>query len=285
VLVWNDKETVLERGSGLPGMGGGIHAAVPTLDPATPQRIAYRLDIGLNGTESLAIVPLAGKDVVRLASDWPHPGFGGQFLPLPGTPRENGFEAQWSTSALASKAQQQFTEQTEGRGKCTEGICADRLEVRFVEPIDIYSLSDRAVKYGFLFIAVTFGCFMLFELLTGTPIHPAQYFLVGLALAVFFLLLIGMSEHIAFGLAYSLATAACVALLGVYLSAALRGVARGVAFSGMLAALYAALYGLLVSEDNALLLGSLLVFGLLAAAMIVTRRVDWYAIGAARAAA
>lgn len=279
-LRWNERELALERGSGLPHLAGGMHAAVPAFDPALPQRIAWRLAIGLNGTESLAMVPLAGRDLVRLASDWPHPGFGGQFLPRPGASREGGFDAQWAMSALASKTQQQFADQVEGRAKCAEGICADRLEVRFVEPIDIYSLSDRAVKYGFLFIAVTFGCFMLFELLTGLPIHPAQYLLVGLALAVFFLLLIALSEHIAFGLAYAAATAACVALLGVYLSAALRGLVRGAAFSGMLAALYAALYGLLISEDNALLLGALLVFGLLAAAMMVTRRVDWYALGA-----
>ena len=279
-LHWNERELALERGSGLPHLAGGVHAAVPAFDPALPQRIAWRLAIGLNGTESLAMVPLAGRDLVRLASDWPHPGFGGQFLARPGASREGGFDAQWAMSALASKTQQQFADQVEGRAKCAEGICADRLEVRFVEPIDIYSLSDRAVKYGFLFIAVTFGCFMLFELLTGLPIHPAQYLLVGLALAVFFLLLIALSEHIAFGLAYAAATAACVALLGVYLSAALRGLVRGAAFSGMLAALYAALYGLLISEDNALLLGALLVFGLLAAAMMVTRRVDWYALGA-----
>ena len=109
--------------------------------------------------------------------------------------------------------------------------------------------------------------------------------MVGLALATFFLLLIGLSEHIAFGLAYAIATAACVALLGVYLAAALRGVVRGASFSALLAALYAALYELLISEDNALLLGSLLVFGLVAAAMIITRKLDWYALGAARPAA
>jgi inner membrane protein len=284
-LYWNDQALALERGSGLPHLGGGVHAAVPAFDPALPRRIAYSLNIGLNGTDSLAMVPLAGKDFVRLVSEWPHPGFGGQFLPLPRTSRENGFEAQWATSALASKAQQQFLEQVEGRGSCKEGICADRLEVRFVEPIDVYSLSDRAIKYGFLFIGITFGCFMLFELLTGLAIHPAQYLMVGLALATFFLLLIGFSEHIAFGLAYAIATAACVALLGVYLSAALHGLARGLSFSAMLAALYAALYGLLISEDNALLLGSLLVFGLLAAAMIITRKLDWYALGAPRPAA
>ena len=44
----------------------------------------------------------------------------------------------------------------------------------------------------------------------------------------------------------------------------------------MLTALYAAIYGLLISEDNALVLGALMLFGLLAAVMFVTRKVDWY---------
>lgn len=284
VLHWDGKALALERGSELPNLPGGLHAAVPAFDVDAPQRLEYALSLGLQGTGSLAIAPVAGSDRVHLNSNWPHPGFGGQFLPLPNAQRitKEGFAAEWSTSALASKAQLQLLALMESGKPCANGLCIDRMDVRFVQPIDVYSLSDRAIKYGFLFIAITFGYFLLFELLTGVPVHPAQYFLVGLALATFFLLLIGLSEHIAFGIAYAVATAACVALLGVYLSAALRGRARGLAFSAMLAALYAALYGLLISEDNALLLGALLVFGLLAAAMIITRKLDWYALGAPR---
>lgn len=284
VLHWDGKAIEIARGSELPNLPGGLHAVVPAFASDRPQRLTFALSLGLQGTESLAIAPIADSDRMRLSSNWPHPSFGGQFLPAPDAQRStgNGFEAQWTTSALASKAQLQLLAQIEGGKPCTGGLCIDRMEVRFVQPIDIYCLSDRAIKYGFLFIAVTFGCFLLFELLKGLSIHPAQYLLVGLALATFFLLLIGLSEHIAFGLAYSIATAACVTLLGVYLSAALRGLGRGLSFSAMLAALYAALYGLLISEDNALLLGSLLVFGLLAAAMIITRKLDWYALGAPR---
>jgi inner membrane protein len=286
VLNWDGKALALERGSELPKLPGGLHAAVPAFGLDAPQRLAYALSLGLQGTGSLAIAPIADNDRVHLSSNWPHPGFGGQFLPQPDVQRvgNEGFEAEWTTSALASKAQLQLLALLEGGKSCASGLCIDRMDVRFVQPIDVYSLSDRAIKYGFLFIAITFGYFLLFELLTGLPVHPAQYFLVGLALATFFLLLIGLSEHIAFGFAYAIATAACVALLGVYLSAALRGRTRGLAFSAMLAALYAALYGLLISEDNALLLGSLLVFGLLAAAMIITRKLDWYAPGAPRPA-
>jgi len=152
--------------------------------------------------------------------------------------------------------------------------------VRFFQPIDIYSLSDRALKYGFLFIGLTFGAFFAFEILKRLPIHPAQYLLVGLALATFFLLLIALSEHVEFRIAYAIAAACCTLLQGFYLSAVLKSMWRGISFGAMLGALYSALYGLPISEDNALLLGSLLVFALLAAAMTATRKLDWYALGA-----
>ena len=217
---------------------------------------------------------------MSLKSDWRHPNFGGQFLPQPESQQidKNGFVAQWTVTALASNAQQQVQALLEGRKEGLSSI--ERLEVGFIEPIDIYSLSGRALKYGFLFIGLTFGCFLLFEVLKRLPIHPAQYGFVGLALAMFFLLLFALSEHIAFWLAYLVAATGCAALLGFYLSAVLHGVKRGASFSIMLIALYSALYGLLVSEDNALLLGSLLVFALIAIAMVLTRNVDWYGVGA-----
>jgi inner membrane protein len=103
-----------------------------------------------------------------------------------------------------------------------------------------------------------------------------QYGLVGLSLAIFFLLLVSLSEHIAFHWAYLAASVACIGLLGFYLTGVLRSAGRGLGFAVMLATLYAALYGLLVSEDNALVLGSGLLFVILAAIMVVTRKVDWY---------
>jgi len=286
-LQWNGQPIAFERGSALPRLASGLHAAVPNFDPTRPQRLEYSLTLGLLGTESLSIAPIASNNHVRLNSDWPHPSFGGQFLPRPESQRRSrdGFDAQWTVSALASNAQQQLLALLDGKKECREGFCADRLEVRFIEPIDIYSLSDRALKYGFLFVGLTFGCFFLFEILKGLPIHPAQYFLVGLALATFFLLLIGLSEHTAFWMAYLIAAAACIGLLGFYLSAVLRSAWRGVSFAVMLAALYSALYGLLISEDNALLLGSILVFVLIAAAMAITRKLDWYSLGTQKAQA
>ena len=281
---WAGQRIAFERGSGVPGFASGLHATVTPIDPTQPQRLPYSLTIALQGTESLAIVPVAGDNRISLKSEWPHPSFGGQFLPQPDSQRvgKDGFAAEWRVTALASNAQQQALAVIEGKKDTLSSI--ERLEVAFIEPLDIYSLSDRALKYGFVFIGLTFGCFLLFEVLKRLAIHPAQYGFVGLALAIFFLLLIALSEHVAFWIAYVIAATACIVLLGFYLSAVLRGVRRGASFAAVLTALYCALYGMLMSEDNALLLGSLLVFALVALAMVLTRNVDWYRVGGQEAA-
>jgi inner membrane protein len=126
--------------------------------------------------------------------------------------------------------------------------------------------------------STTVAAFMLIELLRRLAIHPVQYTLVGLALAMFFLLLTALSEHLGFAVAYVSATAGCVGVITVYLIRVLHNAGLGLAFGGALAALYAILYALLKAEDYSLLGGSLLLFGLLASVMIATRRVDWYAL-------
>jgi inner membrane protein len=152
--------------------------------------------------------------------------------------------------------------------------------VELVDPVDQYLKSERALKYALLFVGLAFAGFFLFEVLQRVDLNPVQYTLVGLALAVFYLLLLSLSEHIGFAAAYAVSATACVALIGSYVGAILGGARRGAGFAGALAGLYALLYGLLGSEDYALLMGSVLVFALLAAVMIFTRRVDWNATGA-----
>jgi inner membrane protein len=173
-------------------------------------------------------------------------------------------------SCLAAATQQQIVAGDQN---------VDTMNVSLLTPIDPYKLSDRAIKYGILFVLLTFGGFFLFEMMKQLPIHPVQYLLVGLGLAIFFLLLISFSEHTPFSVAYGLASAASIGLLTFYLSYVLRSVGRGLGFGALLTALYAAVYGLLISEDNALILGSLLLFAVLAGVMVVTRKVDWYQSG------
>lgn len=157
----------------------------------------------------------------------------------------------------------------------------DSFGVAFIEPINIYSQSDRAIKYGLLFIALTFAAFFLFEILKQLPMHPIQYGLVGMALAIFFLLLVSLSEHIQFLYAYLIASTACILLIGIYLGFVLNSKKRGYGFATALTILYAVLFGLLQSENNALVMGSILLFTILTAIMMATRKVNWYQVGKA----
>ena len=146
-----------------------------------------------------------------------------------------------------------------------------------MQPVDIYQRSTRAVKYGGLFVALSFLTLFLVENLQRRALHPIQYGLMGLALSVFYLLLLALAEHIGFLSAYILATAALCILMGVYLAGALRSRAGGVASGGVFAATYALLYLLVTSESYALLAGALALFALLATTMLLTRKIDWYA--------
>jgi inner membrane protein len=228
----------------------------------------FAIDLTLGGTEQLSIAPVGDSNHVELTSPWRSPLFAGQFLPRTHDFSGNGFSAAWDVSSLATGTQSQMA------AKPLKSI--DMMNVSLLTPIDPYKLSDRATKYGILFLVLTFGGFFLFEMMKQLPIHPVQYLLVGFGLAIFFLLLISFSEHMAFALAYTLSSAACIGLLTFYLSYVLRSLTRGLGFGTMLTSLYAAVYGLLISEDNALILGSLMLFVVLAAVMVVTRKVDWY---------
>lgn len=260
----------------------GLHAALATPEAGTIIALDVEFESSLQGTETLSIAPLGSRNVIELTSPWPHPQFHGDFLPRSRSVAADGFTARWEVSSLASNAQSQFRAAS---NRASDGVATDSISVTLVDPVNVYSKVDRATKYGVLFVLLTFVAFFLFELFRRLRIHPIQYALVGFAIAIFFLLLLALSERVAFGLAYVVAAVACATLIGYYLAVVLGGWVRGAGFAAMLGALYAALYGLLISEDNAMLLGASLLFAILAGIMVVTRRIDWYqATGAPQAA-
>ena len=263
-------------------LGEGVHVALPELDSKTPAALDFAFDLRLQGTEQLQVVPVGKTSQVTLASNWPHPSFIGNFLPAQREVTDKGFSANWQTSFFSTNLEEAL------RGCLDERGCDDfnnrSFGVNFIDPVDQYLKSDRAIKYALLFIALTFAGFFLFEVLKGLAVHPIQYALVGFALAFFYLLLLSLSEHLGFALAYLISASACVLLIGFYVCHVLRSVAHGLGFSAGLAALYGLLYGLLSAEDYALLMGSLLLFGLLGTVMVLTRKLDWYGVGKRKAA-
>jgi inner membrane protein len=212
-------------------------------------------------------------------------------LPVSRQITAQGFEAQWSANAVSSTS----AAQVRGGVACMERMadanaeayeaavqggkpCLDTFDVSFFDPVNPYSLTDRATKYALLFIVLTFAAVALTEVLGQRRVHPVQYTLVGLALALFYLLLLSLSEHITFAAAYAVASAACVLLLAYYGAHMLGRARSGLFFGAGMAGLYGVLWVLLQAEQTALAIGSGLLFAVLAVVMVATRKMDWYAL-------
>ena len=258
-------------------LGEGVHVTLPALDAGQPTELTFGFDLRLQGTGQLQVVPVGKTSKVSLAANWPHPSFIGNYLPAQREVTDLGFTANWQTSFFSTNLQEALNSCVSGSG--CEAFSGRSFGVNFIDPVDQYLKSDRAIKYALLFIVLTFAGFFLFEVLKSLAVHPVQYALVGVALALFYLLLLSLAEHIGFALAYLLSASACVLLIGFYVCHVLRSVRHGLSFSAGLAALYGLLYGLLSAEDYALLMGSLLLFGLLGVFMVLTRKMDWYGVG------
>ena len=257
--------------------GPGFHARLFAPQAGSRLQLATRVDLVLQGTETFGMLPLGNSNDLRVASTWPHPSFNGKSPPQQDI-GDAGFRAGWQIASVATNAQRRFLQQPSLASDT--GLADDAIGVSLFDPINPYTLADRATKYGLLFVLLTFVGFFMFKLIKQVRVHPIQYLLVGLAIAIFFLLLVSLSEHIDFGWSYLVAALACIGLIGFYLAAVLQSAARGLGFAAMLGALYAALYGLLVLEDIALVMGAGLLFAILAAVMVATRKVDWYQVAA-----
>lgn len=248
--------------SALPG--SRLEIALGPIEPGEARQFSFAFPLQIMGTRTFSIAPTAETNNIHLVSDWKDPSFQGSFLPRERTVGQQGFDASWTISSLNLNSGQLSSEAPE------------ILSVEFMDTVNIYLQSERAVKYGILFVALTFAAFFLWEILRRHPLHLAQYLLAGAALTLFFLLLIALSEHIAFLYAYLIAAVVCIGLIVFYLSGVLGSRQQALAFGAGLVSLYGALYGILQSEDHALLMGSLLIFVALAAIMIATRRLNWY---------
>jgi inner membrane protein len=289
----------------------GFHADVAESFAGARRPLRAEIGVELVGTGELAFAPVGASTRVALASDWPHPSFAGRFLPIDREVGETGFSARWQLNSLATTAPQaaadgapacrlhdSVVDEVSAREDGRRTACVETFGVAFMDPVSPYVLADRATKYGLLFIALTFVGVGAVEVAglparfapgtspSGRPgglrrrlrVHPIQYLLVGSGIAVFFLLLVSLSEHVPFAIAYLAAAAACTALLTFYGSFVLRSSRAGALFGAGVAGLYGALYALLQLEQTALLLGSIMLFAVLAGIMVATRRIDWYGL-------
>jgi inner membrane protein len=255
----------------------GVGVELGTLDELA-ESLDFSFDLSVSGTEQLQFLPFAAATHVALDSSWANPSFNGAFgTDTAATVTPQGFAADWRVLQLNRDYPQQWQDGAVGAPQ----IEASGFGVAFYQPVDAYQRNYRASHYAFLFIALTFMVMFLLENTTGFALHPVQYAMTGAALAIFFLVLLALSEHLGFGGAYGLAAGALCVLLAVYYSGITGSPRTGIAIGGIAAVCYGLLYLLILSEENALMFGSLSLFAALAAIMVATRRIDWYRLRAA----
>lgn len=224
----------------------------------------------VQGGAKISFTPLATNNTFALKSTWASPSFSGGWLPKTRQINKDGFNAVWEVSGLSTNFAPAWIV------KPNERSHYEMIDVNFISPINNYSLVKRCVTYALLFLVVPFLAIFLCEIWAKTRIHPVQYFLIGAADVLFYLLILSISEHLAFFAAYALAGIAVTLTVFLYASSIFKSKKHGAFIAIVHLISYITLYGILQSEDYALLLGSILMFAVLAILMFVTRKIDWY---------
>jgi inner membrane protein len=235
----------------------------------------FAMAMDLNGSDRLMFVPFGKETSVSMTSPWNSPSFTGDFLPKERKISEKGFSAMWNVQYLNREYPQHWKDKNVDYQGSAFGV-----ELLF--PADGYQKTMRTAKYAVLFIVLAFLSFFLIEVLNGLRIHPVQYLLVGVALVVFYTLLLSLTEHIGFGIAYVLSSVSLVAVISGYSASILHSKRLGAIMASVMGVLYGYMYVVLQLQDYALLFGSIGLFLVVALTMYVTRNVDWYAMGGVR---
>ena len=229
----------------------------------------FDMPIKINGSEQLHFIPLAGNSSFELHSTWADPKFDGNNLPANHTVTTQGFTATWN-----------FNKANLPYGTIIKDFDFKKepyaFGVTMVQPADQYAKTQRSVKYAILFIGLTFALFFIIELMQKNPVHPIQYILIGLALVIFFTLLLSISEFLIFDYAYFIAATATILLITLYAKAHFKSSKTAAVFGTILSCLYSFIFVLIRLEDTALLVGSIGLFIVLAIVMFASRKINWY---------
>jgi inner membrane protein len=250
----------------------GLVASPATALIASRTGGTFQTQVRFSGAQRLSVMPFAKTTKVAISGDWPSPSFDGGFLPENRQVANGGFAAEWLVPFVARGLSDQGKTDTLSvteLGKRDVGVT-------FARANNPYENVGRSLKYGVMFVGLVFLTFFVFEALSGQRLHPAQYVLVGLAQMVFYLLLLSLSEYVGFDLGFALAAVATVGLIGLYAGWAFKSARYRLRALVIFSVLYVLIYCLMRLEDFALLAGSLASFVGLAAAMYLTRNLEWY---------
>lgn len=249
-----------------PQSSAGVHR--PIERSLIEKGFAFEIALSLNGSRSFAVAPAGQTTTFSAKANWPHPGFEGLFLPEEKTITATDFTAKWTIPYLARGIDRVATGPT-------LPLSGSMMSINLVEPVQFYQVVSRTLKYSIGFISLVFLAVFVVELKGGRMVHWIQYVLTGLALIVFYVLLLALAEHTGFTIAYAVAAVATTVLISAYLGSATGSRRNGLSLGAVLLAAYGVMYLVLQEDEYALLAGALISFVSIAATMYATRRVDW----------
>ena len=271
-IILDEQTLAVLPGSKLSDMVySGVTVDIPDIKTLFDKPADFQFSINLQGSKNLSFIPVGSTTDVEIASSWESPSFNGNFLPDSREVNSKGFKANWSILQLNRNFPQSWMEQD-----LSEKMKAASFGVNLILPLDDYQKSMRSVKYAIMNIGLTFLIFFLVEILNKRKIHPFQYALVGLALCLFYILLVSISEHTNFNLAYGISTLSIVSMITFYSLNIFRTAKLTMLLVFILTGIYGFLFVTLQLSDYALLMGSVGLAVILAATMYFTRNINWY---------
>jgi inner membrane protein len=264
-LNWNDSTVTLNPSS----VNNAVmrDAFVAPVNVEAGKEISFSSSISVNGSEQLLFTPVGKETTATLTSAWPHPSFTGGQLPDHRI-SDSGFVATWKNLAHTRSFPQAWKEDAYNLQSSSFG--ADL----FI-PVNGYQKTMRSVKYAILCILLTFAAFFIIETVHKKSVHPFQYALIGLALILFYTLLLSFSEYTGFNIAYIIASVATVGLIAWFVKGILQSSRLTSVLSVALVLMYSYVFTILQLEDYSLILGSIGLFLTLAVIMHFSKKIQW----------
>ena len=270
VVKWNNiSQTIIPGLKDKNIFTNGFHSNV-IINKDQPDSV-FEINLTLSGVDELNFVPIGKNTEVKVSSTWNNPSFTGNFLPSQREISEKGFTATWNVNHFNRQFPQEWSQST-------YDIFKDKFGVKFYIPADEYQQTMRSSKYGLLLIIFTFVSFFLVEVFSGKAIHPIQYLLIGLALIIFYSMLLAISEYLLFQYSYLISGVLVISLISLYTKSVYKNRTIVMSISTMLISFYGFVYVLLQMEDYSLLLGNFALFLILAAIMFFTRKINWFEV-------
>jgi inner membrane protein len=233
-------------------------------------KINFKFQMKFNGSNSVQFIPVGKKTNIKIDSDWNSPSLMGTFAANEENKKidSTGFHAEWKILDINRSFSQQHVEKMPNLNEYLFGV-------KLLETVDQYQQNERASKYGFLVIGLTFLVFFLIQSISKINIHIFQYTMIGLALVMFYTLLISITEHSTFSIAYLIAAIGVIIMITLYSVSILKNRKFPSLIGLSLAALYSFIYVIIQLEDYALLVGSIGLFLILGAVMYFSKKIDW----------